>query len=298
MSLNNGVPPATSDPNATEAYTLVKSVVSSPYSNGLTDPTMFQFMLAQLLVDVTSKPENFTPAWNLTLCSVEWCGRVYEDVQVTQGNLTHPSPTIVNLEPDVSSDCYNSTTCQEFIANSPVVNETYRIDFRPDASNIRELLSFNQDVNAFSNNTWDVANALTVTASLFWNTSITSSFQQACDTFTDFIRTVNSISVTGTTYTTTTYIRIRWAWLALPAAMVVMTMVLLILVICVNRGTMLWKGSSLPLLLHALDYDGSNRIGPIDAHPKTMSEQARKLQVRLMHEERGTAFAVANREPT
>lgn len=73
MSLNNGAPPSSAIPNTTEAYTLVKSVVSASYPYGLASPTIFEFLIAQLLVDTTSKPENFTPAWNLTLCSVEWC---------------------------------------------------------------------------------------------------------------------------------------------------------------------------------------------------------------------------------
>lgn len=220
-------------------------------------------------------------------------------MEVTKGNLSQPTPTIVNLQPDVGSDCYNGTTCQEFIANNSVVNATYRIEFRQDASNIRELLNFDQDVNAFVNNTWDVSNALSVTATLFWNINVTSAFAKACDTFTDFIRADNPQQVTGTTLITTTYIRVRWEWLALPATIIVCTLALLIIVICVNGGTMLWKGSSLPLLLHPLDYYGQDQVGPTDAQPKTMNKQANVMQVRLVHrEDGGTAFLVTNSDPT
>lgn len=75
--------------NGTEnkIYTLVKSVAGDAHPGGLKDPRLFEFAVAQLLVDSTAEltynsEDLQSPSWNITACAVSWCAKVYEDVEV------------------------------------------------------------------------------------------------------------------------------------------------------------------------------------------------------------------------
>lgn len=95
--------PAAAGANDTDSklYTLVKSVVGPAHPGGLKDPRMFEFAVAQLLVDSTTgltwdSEDLQSPQWNITACAVSWCAKVYEDVEVVSGGfslkLASPGP--------------------------------------------------------------------------------------------------------------------------------------------------------------------------------------------------------------
>lgn len=302
MLLKNGSAPSSEvSPEANSAYTLVKSVVSQPYPDGLSDPTVFRFLMAQLLVDLSSdvKPNNFTPKWNFTTCDINWCQRIFKDVKVSKGNFTQAEPILVDIQPDTTSGCYGGNACQQFIANASdsIPAKTYRINFRQDASNIRQLLSFNQEANTFSNNTWDLVDSFTVTSTIFWRIDISSAIAKATETFSDYMRAHRPAFHIGTTYITETKLHVKWPWLALPALIVFCTLILLIAVIIVNRGTTLWKGSSLPLIFHPVEYDGVHNLGGHDMDPETIVRQADAMEVRMERRaDGGLKFTMVDRD--
>jgi hypothetical protein len=65
----------------------------------------------------------------------------------------------------------------------------------------------------------------------------------------------NTTTVFSTTYRQQTYVRVRWPWLVLPTGAILFGIAFLILTIMhtAQSRTLLWKSSSLALLLHGIN---------------------------------------------
>ena len=60
---------------------------------------------------------------------------------------------------------------------------------------------------------------------------------------------------------------------------------------------MLWKNSSLPLILHPTEHHGGGPPEPVNPQPSAMSKQADGMQVKLVHKEDGVmSFALTDKD--
>lgn len=272
VTFKNGSQPLVAAQDGSKAYTLVKGAVGSPYPGGFGDPTLFEFVTAQLLVNLSSPmPSQFQPQWNLTLCAVKWCARVFENVTVRDGTLSQPEARKVELYEDTTSNCTGSNVCQQFVTRDSlgvpdIDNATYRIDLTQDSAEISKLFTFDDDIDAFKNGTWDVGGAFSVTGTIFWGIDVIEATSKSASTFSNYLRAnhVYSAYVEGITLVRTTFIRVRWAWIGLPATLVVMSTLLLAATVIQTRSRtlsskFLWKSSTLPLLFYPLDDNAQER---------------------------------------
>ncbi|GME55774.1 hypothetical protein GTA08_BOTSDO13905 [Neofusicoccum parvum] len=266
--------PAAAGANDTDSklYTLVKSVVGPAHPGGLKDPRMFEFAVAQLLVDSTTgltwdSEDLQSPQWNITACAVSWCAKVYEDVEVKNGALSNTTPTNLNLTAVSNSTCWTDTTCQEFAPTNTSAlpanaNTTFYVGIDNSSLSIRNLMKFDYNVSVGANATDDalVTGAYNLATTMMWNTNISASFAHIATSMTNFVRASGPAAqrVAGTASLLQTFVVVEWAWFALPAAVVAAGALLLVAVVVltaltrresVGKGGVVWKSSSLPLLL-------------------------------------------------
>lgn len=280
LTLKNGSQFSQDTTNVGTAYSLVKSSVGSSYPYGLGNPTLFQFVTAQLLVNLSRPvPIAYKPDWNFTLCSVEWCARVYENVTVSAGTLMQPETNTFQLYEDTQSSCAGSNKCQQFVTKDPLnvpgtESATYIVDLTEAAADVGQLFNFEDDLYAFQNGTWNLAAAFSVTGALFWGVDMAASAAKSASTFTDYLRAhhVFTANIPGVTLVRTTFIKVRWAWVALPVTMVVLSVFLLAVVLFQAiagpaSSRFFWKSSALPLLLHpSINSPGTRSTIVINGH--------------------------------
>lgn len=275
-------PNARLDANGTEnkIYTLVKSVAGEAHPGGLKDPRLFEFAVAQLLVDSTAEltynsEDLQSPSWNITACAVSWCAKVYEDVEVKSGALINSSPREVNLTASTNSSCWSTSTCQEFVPantttalpdgdddNADSTNSIFYIGVGDDSVSVRRIMDFDYNITVSNSSDNVIDDAYTLATTMMWNTNITASFAHIAASMTNYIRSSAATSsaddddasrILGVAYSYTTYIVVHWGWFALPAAVVGAGVLLLIICAALSARKrsegVLWKTSSLPLLL-------------------------------------------------
>ncbi|KAK4506264.1 hypothetical protein PRZ48_004229 [Zasmidium cellare] len=306
LNLKNGTQPAGSSSETAKTWTLIQSVVSSSYPNGLHDPTLFKFLIAQLEVqlgtDANAKQFSINPNWNLTQCAIRWCSRSYESASVVNGALLGPEPTVVEVQIDSSEVC-DKSLCQQLVTNNYAVmpqgkNENYSLILNPAVANIPNLVNFDYPVQAYENGTWDSASIFSVTATMFLNTDIIAAIAKVCDAYTNRLRADAPVNIPGTVLITTTTLQVRWGWLAMPGVLVLATVGFLLSVIAITRrrpqyAHFRWKTSSLPLLCHPLV---GQRTGQISQRPKTrtaMEAEVGHLRAQLRESDDGEIRFVA-----
>ncbi|KAB2570274.1 hypothetical protein DBV05_g11064 [Lasiodiplodia theobromae] len=321
-----------------QLYTLVRSVAGEAYPAGVKDPRLFEFAVAQLDVGVEEGGQAWdadtlaSPKWNVTACAVRWCAKVYEDVEVRNGQLLNAEPRDVELTASSSSDCWSSSTCQEFQAtnssstDSNSTSSTFTIALTNDTTSpFAQILSADFNITLSTNRTspTDTDEAAQITAAnnspttaLYWQTDIATAFDTLATSFSNLIRSSASSSSSTSNSTTSpatnssslafgtplayqTFIAVSWPWFALPA--LIMACGVILLVICVvlthlkGREKVMWKASSLPLLLLSPPRGewreeewrkgrGKGRVGVV----------TRTMQARLGADEKGVVRFVKN----
>lgn len=238
LSLKNGTKPPQADTDDSKTYSFVSSAVGSNYPQGLGNSTLFQFITAQLLVNLSNPvPTNFQPDWNLTFCSAQWCARVYENVTVANGMLIQSQTKTFELYEDTTSSCAGSTKCQQFVTRDALGVEgtdsvSYIIDLTEAAADVSQLFNFEDDLSSTVNGTWNLAAAFSVTGALFWGVDMAASAARSASTFSDYLRAnhVFSANVQGTTLVRTTFMKVRWEWITLPVILAFLSILLLVAV--------------------------------------------------------------------
>lgn len=210
-------------------YTLVKSVVGPSHPGGLQDPRMFEFIMAQLLVNSTANlswntDDLQTPSWNLTACAVSWCAKAYDNVKVVRSLPTHPhmwqqqltpqqqngaltnaSPRDVDLTASANSTCWTTSTCQEFAATNASslpaadANATFAIAIDSDSISVRHILDFDYNITVHNASDTDssssaIDDAYTLATTMMWNTDIAASFRHIAASMTAHMRDASALA--------------------------------------------------------------------------------------------------------
>ncbi|KAL9109886.1 MAG: hypothetical protein Q9187_008116 [Circinaria calcarea] len=105
----------------------------------------------------------------------------------------------------------------------------------------------------------------------------------------------NTVKVPGDAWRTEAFIHVAWAWLTLPIVLVIFTLVFLVTTIwqSSDRGSRLWKTSTLPLLYHGLEPGLGEDFKPGE-RVSDMEIQAKKSKVRLQAMEKGIMLVSLN----
>ena len=115
---------------------------------------------------------------------------------------------------------------------------------------------------------------------LWYADDLDSFMSNLADRMTDTLRNLYSDPEPDTT-TTETYVLVTWPWLALPVGLVLSSCMVLVAIITSSSRyqTMVWKSSSLAVLLHGLG-GGGERSGFL-VYKKQMEKEAEDMKVQL-----------------
>ena len=122
---------------------------------------------------------------------------------------------------------------------------------------------------------------------LYNTRSYSKSIENLATSMTNNIRQQNdsgSSPFEGIAYQTETFVHVRWAWFAYPATVLALSLLYLLgtIIESRNRDVLIWKSSSLALLLHGqgLQLSKSDHV-PINTLSE-MTEMAKDLEIELI----------------
>lgn len=127
---------------------------------------------------------------------------------------------------------------------------------------------------------------------LFLNKNITNIFQDVANSYTNFLRSVDEpFNVTGTATVYETYVNVTWRWFILPAVVVLVSAAFLLTVMIYTKwefggNNVIWKTTTLPLLLHGLEGWKSEEYTNIESSA-AMTATARGMRVMLKKDDSG-----------
>lgn len=95
-------------------------------------------------------------------------------------------------------------------------------------------------------------------------------------------RPENTVVVQGTAFQGLSVVRVDWAWISMPIALLALALLLLVLTVCSTRKHRLegWRNDALAVLLHGIDPDVRQRMGPLNKL-KNMEEAAEETTLVL-----------------
>ena len=238
------------------------------------DAVLTAFQAVQIPPEATThdpKTYDMLPPAKAFECGFYVCAKTYSEVRVDSGIVQMPAPKEVKLIFDPNDhECVGSGGCDnqhqfyKLISNdnsSGVVDRvTYQFnvaDFYNIGNYLKEMFSTgwtdNGELTRPPSRTLptapDVGRELANTANL------SRTVIAIAESMTEAMRTgPNSTAYLGQTYVEKTIVKIRWAWLAYPIVLTLLSMVLLLIVILQTKqlDVIVWKSSSLALLMHRL----------------------------------------------
>lgn len=109
---------------------------------------------------------------------------------------------------------------------------------------------------------------------------------------TEYMRTVNSTDVPGTSFSNVTYVQVHWPWFIGPVLIELSAAILLVAAMIISShqkhvaGTQVWKDSIFPFLFNGIDRDRLDEIGPgTTDRASEMERRAQQISVRLDRDE-------------
>lgn len=220
--------------------------------------TSHEWDLIQLAAYMLVGGENQHESWaEIHECSLSWCGKVYSNTRVQYGLLDGIAPIAE----------YNlSRTSPEIITNTTSIQLTAPDDppgdpnFTTDRATLESLQAFLKPIFTTSV-TRENASLGDAVILQYWTTTyetrnLSKTMFNVANSLTDYIRNVPDANrFHGEECPKRQYVSVNWAWLILPVLIVVLAIILVAISVAYNhqRGTLLWKSSSLPFLFHGLD---------------------------------------------
>ena len=204
-----------------------------------------------------------TGDWQPTIseCSLKWCGKVYQNTNVTNGTL------FANATGEVSVSGITSTASGITTDDGPpgAALPTYpTLTAPPGFPNDTTftlhsfgVLATQQFLGNIFNGSLQMAPGVHIQSpndyimfQLYNRNNITDILASIATSMTDYLRYgPNSTSAPGLAYTEQQYVRVKWPWLLLPMLLILSGAIMLAASMALTRrsGTLPWKGSSLPL---------------------------------------------------
>lgn len=201
-----------------------------------------------------------------------------------------------------NSTCWSNPdeSCEEFepipAEKVPSLrNKSFKIQIGQTNAQIRSLMDFDYNVTVATN----ISSILTAddwsysfASLLFLNKNITNIFQDVANSYTNFLRSVDEpFNVTGTATVYETYVNVTWRWFILPAVVVLVSAAFLLTVMIYTKwefggNNVIWKTTTLPLLLHGLEDWKSEEYTNIESSA-AMTATARGMRVMLKKDDSG-----------